>query len=421
MNRRECLFFGKQTAALFRLIPNVLCQLIVLCEGRAQRIQRGVQAFLALAEIPQLITEHKQIFAQILHGLGKRREGIFDCLRQLFDLSSQLPEQGIVCLDLPVQFTSVRDNTLFLHGSGNHPLMDRRLLQQPTLGMAAVVDAFFVPGALQIAVCHIRPCSPPQDKLLVAVPSFRDGILPAEFATFGVLGHPFIALCLRCGRGHIHLLFAHLVLVLFLPAVGLRLFELGGGKAPFLAIFDTEIFFLGLVLPFSLFIQRAHRQQDVGMGIVSGRIWVMDGSISAHSVCHKLLLDEILQKLDLFFPAQFYGQRRHKFTGQAAVLCFFVFLHSIPENAPILPFLWSIFGQKHLPPPKALFAGVVVLHPVVLVEHPGTAQIGRSSHGGASSSTADYLGLQMINRHCLPSFLKGYCETQQPFFRTRLQ
>ena len=40
-------------------------------------------------------------------------------------------------------------------------------------------------------------------------------------------------------------------------------------KRQFLAIFDTEIFFLGLVLPFSLFIQRAHRQQDVGMGIVS--------------------------------------------------------------------------------------------------------------------------------------------------------
>ena len=49
------------------------------------------------------------------------------------------------------------------------------------------------------------------------------------------------------------------------------------------------------------------------------------------------------------------------------------------------------------------------------------AQIGRSSHGGAPSSTADYFGLQMINRHCLPSFPKGYCETQQPFFRTRLQ
>ena len=102
MNRRERLFLGKQTAALLRLIPNVLCKLIVLCEGMAQRIQRSIQAFLALAEIPQLIAEQKQIFSQILHGLGERRDGIFNCLRQLFDLSSQLPEQGIVRLDLPV-------------------------------------------------------------------------------------------------------------------------------------------------------------------------------------------------------------------------------------------------------------------------------------------------------------------------------
>ena len=40
--------------------------------------------------------------------------------------------------------------------------------------MAAVVNAFLMSGALQIAVCHIRPCSSPQDKLLVTVPSFRD-------------------------------------------------------------------------------------------------------------------------------------------------------------------------------------------------------------------------------------------------------
>ena len=33
-------------------------------------------------------------------------------------------------------------------------------------------------------------------------------------------------------------------------------------KAPFLAVFDAEIFFLSLVLPFPLFIQWAHRQQD---------------------------------------------------------------------------------------------------------------------------------------------------------------
>ena len=46
----ESAFFSEsRLRALFRLIPNVLCQLIVLCEGGAQRIQRSVQAFLALA------------------------------------------------------------------------------------------------------------------------------------------------------------------------------------------------------------------------------------------------------------------------------------------------------------------------------------------------------------------------------------
>ena len=128
----------------------------------------------------------------------------------------------------------------------------------------------------------------------------------------------------------------------------------------------------------------------------------MDGSIGAHSVCHKLLLDEILQELDLFLPAQFYGQRRHKFTGKAAVLCGFGFLHSIPQGFPILPLCGGGGWQKNLPPSKSLFAGVVVLHSVILVEHPGTAQIGRSSHGGAPGSTADYLSLQMINRHNSP-------------------
>ena len=95
----------------------------------------------------------------------------------------------------------------------------------------------------------------------------------------------------------------HLILILFLPSIGLCLFELGGGKALFLATFDTEMFFLGLVLPFSFFIQRAHRQRDMGMGIVSGRIWGMDDSIGVHSVCYKLLLDRILKELDLVLPA----------------------------------------------------------------------------------------------------------------------
>ena len=121
----------------------------------------GVQAFLALGEIPQLIVEQQQFFTQIFHGLSKRRKGVFDCLRQLFDLPSQLPEQGIARLDLSVQFAPARNNAFFLHGSGNHTFMDRKPLQQVTPGMTAVVDTFFVSGTLQMTVCHIRPCSPP--------------------------------------------------------------------------------------------------------------------------------------------------------------------------------------------------------------------------------------------------------------------
>ena len=70
--------------------------------GRAQRIQRSIQAFLALAEVPQLIAEQKQIFRRFSMVSASAGMVLFNCLRQLFDLSSQLPEQGIVRLDLPV-------------------------------------------------------------------------------------------------------------------------------------------------------------------------------------------------------------------------------------------------------------------------------------------------------------------------------
>ena len=89
---------------------------------------------------------------------------------------------------------------------------------------------------------------------------------------------------LRLGsrRRHIHLLLADLVGILFLPTLILRRPELSGSKTAFFAVFHAEIFLLGLVLPLTLFIQRAHRQQNMGMRIVT--VGVMNGGISAHSV-----------------------------------------------------------------------------------------------------------------------------------------
>ena len=248
MNSRERLFLGKQAAALFRLIPNVLCQLIVLCEGGPQRIQRSVQASLDLAEIPQLIAEQQQIFTQIFHGLGKCRDGIFNCLRQLFDLSSQFPEQGIVRLDLPIQLAAVGNNTAALQCLSRYALVDGGALFQTALSMAAVVDAAVVTGQLQTAVRCRGPRLAPDDQLFFAVPPLRDGVLPAVPGAFWVFVHPYISMRLRGGRRRVHLLFADFVGVLLLPALDLCGLELRGGKAPFFAVFDAEIFFLGLVL-----------------------------------------------------------------------------------------------------------------------------------------------------------------------------
>ena len=60
--------------------------------------------------------------------------------------------------------------------------------------------------------------------------------------------------------------------VLLLPSVSLCRLEFGGGKAPYLAVSDTKIFILGLVLPVALFVKRAHRQHNVGVRIMTGRV-----------------------------------------------------------------------------------------------------------------------------------------------------
>ena len=82
----------------------------------------------------------------------------------------------------------------------------------------------------------------------------------------------------RSGWCHVHFLFVDLVGILLLPAIVLRRLELGGGEAFFLAVSDAEIFFLSFVLPVSLLIQRAHRQENVGVGIVPCLLYTSDAA-----------------------------------------------------------------------------------------------------------------------------------------------
>ena len=135
------------------------------------------------------------------------------------------------------------------------------------------------------------------------------------------------------------------------------------------------------------------------MGIVT--IGVVDSSIGAHSIGHKLLPDKVLQQFDLLLTVQLDGQGNDKLTGKPAVLGCLDFFHGVPELFPVLPFLRGIFRQKYLLPDKPLFSRVVMLNPVVIIIQAGTAQISGSGHGRATCAPADHLRFQMINRHLL--------------------
>ena len=395
----QFLFLSNQRFALLALFLDLLHQTGVTLQLRLPYGERFLNMRFATANMRELITEDQHPAAQLLQPLRNGRYGAGDQCGQLFDFSFQLPQQRIVCPDLPVDLAAVSDDAFPLQRTCGYALMNGGLLVQSSGGVAAVVDALRPSGTFQIEIGHIRPRLAPFYELFLAVPAFGDGILSAIASAFGMLVCSDKFLRLGSRWRHIHLLFADLVGILFLPALVLRRLEFGGGEAAFLTVSHAEIFLLGLVLPVPLLIQRAHRQQNVGVGIVA--VGVMDGSIGAHSIGHKLLPDKRLQQLDLLLPAQLNGQGHDELTGKSAVLGRLNFLHGVPELFTISPFLWGIFRQKHLLPDKPLFSCVVMLNPVVIVIQTGTAQISGSSHGGASCASADHLRFQMINRHIL--------------------
>ena len=199
--------------------------------------------------------------------------------------------------------------------------------------MTVVIDTLLASSTFQKLIGHICPRCPPEDKLFLAVPAGGDGILPPILGAFWILGYPLQPLRFSRRGCHIDLLSAHLVLILFLPALALCCFELRRRKASFLPIADTQIFFLCFMLPFAILGQRPHGQHDMSMGIMTVRI--VDTGISAHPFCHKIGLDKISQQGNPLVPAQFNGERHHELAGEAAVLCFFRFFHDVPKSFPI--------------------------------------------------------------------------------------
>ena len=91
--------------------------------------------------------------------------------------------------------------------------------------------------------------------------------------------------------------------VLLVPVNGILLvaFPVAGGKSDTLSVFVKVVNLAALGQPLSVFINGSHGQHDMTMGIVSGRIWVMDCKITAHSLGHKMLSAIFLHHLRTHF------------------------------------------------------------------------------------------------------------------------
>ena len=132
------------------------------------------------AVVEDLILEHQELLAQRLQCPGDGRDGVQHGLGDALHLSAQLPQEGVICLDLPVQLAAVGGVTLALHGAGGDAFVDGGQLRQATGGVAAVIDAGCLAHAFQMAVHGICPRFPPQEKLFIGVPPGGDGVLPSK-------------------------------------------------------------------------------------------------------------------------------------------------------------------------------------------------------------------------------------------------
>lgn len=144
-------------------------------------------------------------------------------------LRLDLPQQGVVPPNLSVQLAAVRDKALGLHRPGGDALVDGGLFVDSLRGKAAVVNPGVDPFFFQNTVDSIRPRLPPGHKLLLAVPPFRDGVLPSVLCAFRILGRPYKPPGFGGGGCHIFFLFLPgFVRVLLFPALRLRRLELFG-------------------------------------------------------------------------------------------------------------------------------------------------------------------------------------------------
>ena len=191
-------------------------------------------------------------------------------------------------------------------------------------------------------------------------------------------------------------------MVLLIPVNGILLvaFPVAGGKSDTLSVFVKVINLAALRQPLSVFVNGSHGQHDMAMGIVSGRIGVMNCKITAHSLGHKMLLAVFLHHLRIHFGRDFSRQGKNESSGKLRVPLFFHFLDSVPERCPVGVFRRGIcrkhdFRVKNL----RLFSSMVFGFLVVLGEQFFSCLVGSSGNSRATLASLDDADFQMWYWH----------------------
>ena len=79
--------------------------------------------------------------------------------------------------------------------------------------------------------------------------------------------------------------------------------------------------------------------------------------------------------------------------------CLFCSFYSIPELFPVIPFRWGHRWEQYFLINETMLSGVVMLNTIVIIVHPATAHISRSSNSRPTGTTTDDFSLHMINCH----------------------
>ena len=167
------------------------------------------------------------------------------------------------------------------------------------------------------------------------------------------------------------------------------------GQTDFLAVFIQHIFLFGLRKPSALFVQRAHGQQDMGVGVAASRVVQIE--VGDHALGNKLRGTIFPHKAGLFLSGQLHGQGNLHFLRKLGVIGFLGKLHAVPQGAAVRESGQGVRRKQYFRMDNAALFRVVVGQSVPLVCQLFTASVGGCGYGGFAFSPADDLDAAMVD------------------------